>query len=239
VIFRLPIADRDKRAGLDAEERLFWAVIISAIVSLAIVLSLAVAHRYSFERLLIADLGLALAAAAAGRFRLRLGPSARRPGLSALLPLVLIVLGLWRFFPPSEYIIGGKDPGTYMNEGIQLAQRGATVVRDPIVSSVPPFARDLFFPSYQRPDYYSLRFMGFLIKNPDTGEVVGQFPHLFPASIAIGYGVDGLTGARRAVGVWAILGVLAVYFAGRRLVGAPAAWTAAALLTPWGDPRVR
>jgi hypothetical protein len=231
VIFRLPIADRDKRAGLDAEERLFWAVIISAIVSLAIVLSLAVAHRYSFERLLIADLGLALAAAAAGRFRLRLGPSARRPGLSALLPLVLIVLGRWRFFPPSEYIIGGKDPGTYMNEGIQLAQRGATVVRDPIVSSVPPFARDLFFPSYQRPDYYSLRFMGFLIKNPDTGEVVGQFPHLFPASIAIGYGVDGLTGARRAVGVWAILGVLAVYFAGRRLVGAPAAWTAAALLT--------
>ena len=231
IIFRLPFAERDKRAGLDAEERLFWAVIISAIVSLAVVLSLAVAQRYSFERLLIADVGLALAAAAAGRFRLRLGPQARRPGLSALLPLLLIVLGLWRFFPPSEYIIGGKDPGTYMNEGIQMAQRGATNVRDPIVASVPPFARDLFFPSYQRPDYYSLRFMGFLIKNPDTGEVVGQFPHVFPASIAIGYGLDGLTGARRAVGVWAILGVLAVYFAGRRLVGAPAAWTAAALLT--------
>ena len=73
--------------------------------------------------------------------------------------------------------------------------------------------------------------MGFFIKNPDTGAVVGQFPHLFPASIAIGYGLDGLTGARRTVGVWAILGVLAVYFAGRRLVGAPAAWAAAALLT--------
>ena len=231
IIFRLPIADRDKRAGLDAEERVFWAVMISVVVSLAVVLGLAVAHRYSFERLLVADLGVALAAAAAARFRLRLGPTARRPGLSALLPLALIVLGLWRFFPPSEYVIGGKDPGTYMNEGIQMAQRGATVVRDPVVSSVPPFARDLFFPSYQRSDYYSLRFMGFLIKNPDTGEVVGQFPHVFPASIAIGYGLDGLTGARRAVGVWAILGVLAVYFAGRRLVGAPAAWTAAALLT--------
>ena len=73
--------------------------------------------------------------------------------------------------------------------------------------------------------------MGFFVQDPDTGAVVGQFPHLFPASIAIGYGLDGLTGARRAVGVWAILGVLAVYFAGRRLVGAPAAWVAAALLT--------
>ena len=118
----------------------------------------------------------------------------------------------------------------YMSEGIQIAQRGAIVVRDPVVSSVPTFARDLFFPSYQRQDYYSIRFMGFFIKNPDTGAVVGQFPHLFPASIAIGYGLDGLTGARRAVGVWAILGVLAVYFAGRRLVGTPAAWAAATLL---------
>ena len=125
MIFRLPIADRDKRAGLDAEERLFWAVMISVVVSLAVVLGLAAAHRYSFERLLIADLGLALAAAAAGRFRLRLGANARRPGLGALLPLALVVLGLWRFFPPSEYIIGGKDPGVYMNEGIQIAQRGA------------------------------------------------------------------------------------------------------------------
>ena len=42
-----------------------------------------------------------------------------------------------------------------------------------------------------------LRFMGFFIQDPDTGTVVGQFPHVFPASIAIGYGIDGLTGARR------------------------------------------
>jgi hypothetical protein len=231
VIFRLPIAERDRRAQLDAEERLFWAVIISAVVSLSIVIGLAVVHRYTFERLLVADVGLAFAAAAAARFRLRLGAEALWPGFSALLPLTLILLGLWRFFPPSEYIVGGRDPGTYMNEGIQLAQRGAIVVHDPTVSSLPPFARDLFFPSYQRADYYSLRFMGFFLQNPESGEVVGQFPHVFPASIAIGYGLDGLTGARRAVGVWAILGVLAVYFAGRRLTGTPAAWAAASLLT--------
>ena len=231
VIFRLPIADRDQRASLDAEERLFWAVIISAAVSLSVALGLAAAQRYSFERLLVADVLISLVAAAVGRRGLALGAKARRPGLGALLPLSLVLLGLWRFFPPAEYVIGGKDPGVYMNEGIQIAQRGSIVVRDPVVSSVPPFARDLFFPSYQREDYYSLRFMGFAIKNPDTGTVVGQFPHLFPASIAIGYGLDGLTGARRAVGVWAILGVVAVFLAGRRLAGAPAAWAAAVLLT--------
>ncbi len=230
VIFRLPLAERDKRAALDAEERLFWAVIISLAVSLSIVVALAAAHRYSFGRLIVADVAVAALTAAAARFRLRLGPSARRPGLTALLPLTLVILGLLHFFPPSEYIMGGKDPGTYISEGIQIAQRGAIVVDDPVVASVPAFARELFFPVSWHAGVYSVRFMGFFIRNPDTGATVGQFPHLFPASIAIGYGLDGLTGARRAVSVWATLGLLAVYFAGARLIGRTAAWAAAALL---------
>ncbi|HXW07250.1 MAG TPA: hypothetical protein VD833_18585 [Vicinamibacterales bacterium] len=230
VLFRLPVARREARASLDPEERLFWAVILSVSISASIALALAAARMYSLERLLLADGILALALAAAVRFRLRL-QGARRPGLSALLPLALVALGLWRFFPPAEYVIGGKDPGVYINEGIQIAQRARLLVEDPVVASVPPFARDLFFPSHERPDYYGVRFMGFFIRSPDTGTVVGQFPHLFPASIAIGYGVDGLTGARRTVGWWAILGVLALYFLGARLVGRTAAWAAAALLT--------
>jgi hypothetical protein len=230
VIFRLPWLDRDRRAALDAEERLFWAIVLSVVVSLSIVLTLAALHRYSFERLLMADAAVAAGAALLTRGRLRLGPAARAPGLTAIIPVALMLLGLWRFFPSSEYVIGGKDPGTYVNEGIQIAQRGALVIRDPVVASVPPFARDLFFPSHQRQDYYGTRFMGFFVKDPDRGAVIGQFPHLFPASIAIGYGVDGLTGALRTVGAWALLGLLAFYFAGARLVGRTAAAAAAGLL---------
>jgi hypothetical protein len=231
LIFRLPVADRDKRAALPWEERLFWAVIISVAISSGVALGLAVAQRYSLGPLIAANLLIALGAAAVARFRLRLGPPAPRPGFTAVFPLVLVTLGVLRFFPTSEFVIGGKDPGAYINEGIQIAQRGTIVYRDPIVASVPPSARDLFFPSHRRSDYYGLRFMGFFVKDPDTGAVVGQFPHLFPASIAIAYGVDGLTGARRAVGFWAILGVLAVYFAGARVFGRAAAFAAAALLT--------
>ncbi len=230
VIFRLPIAGRDKRAALDAEERLFWAIVISLAVSLSAVLALAFIERYSLERLLIADLAIAGVLALAARFRLRLGAAARRPGLSAVLPLTLVLLGFARFFPPSEYVIGGKDPGVYVNAGIQIAQRGAIVVHDPVVSSVPPFARDLFFHSYNQPTYYSIRFMGFFIQDPVSGTVVSQFPHLFPASIAIGYGIDGLSGARDTTGAWTMLGLLALYFVGARLIGRTAAWAAAAML---------
>jgi hypothetical protein len=230
-LFRVPAGRRDARANLGADERLFWAVLLSAVVSLSAVLALAAAHRYSFHRLLIFDALFTAAVALLARFRLRLGPAARKPGWLTLIPLALVAAGLWRFFPPSEYVIGGKDPGVYMNEGIQIAQRGSLVVRDETIAQVPAFARDLFLPSYHNATYYSLRFMGFFIKSPDEGTVVGQFPHLYPASIAIGYGIDGLTGARCAAGVWAILGVLAVYFAGARLIGWPAAAAAAALLT--------
>src|SRR3954470_5107474 len=230
-ILRTPWCNRDRRAALDAEERAFWCIILSTAASLAVVLGLAVVHRYTFARLLYADVLLVALCAAASRGRLRFGPAARRITWTALIPASLVLLALWRFFPPSEYIIGGKDPGTYVNEGIQIAQRGAIVVRDPVVAAVPPFARDLFFPSYGRPDYYSLRFMGFFIQDPETGSVVGQFPHLFPASIAIGYGVDGLSGARRTVGVWAILGLVAVYFAAARLAGRAAGVAAALLLS--------
>jgi hypothetical protein len=240
IVYRLPSASRDRRAALAAEERWFWAIVISTAISLAIVLMLASIGRYSFGRLLIADLAVAVLVAVVSGFNLRLGPSARRPGVSALIPLALVVMGLWRFFPSSEYIIGGKDPGTYMNEGIQIAQRGAIVVPDPVVASVPNFARPLFFRKHElfstisgdepASTSYSLRFMGFFVRNHDSGEVVGQFPHLFPASIAVGYGLNGLSGARRTVGVWAILGLLAVYFAGARVFGRTTAAAAAVLL---------
>ena len=229
-MFRLPWLNRERRAALDAEERVFWAVILSLAVSLSAALALASVHRYSFRNLILADLAVATLCVALGRGHLRLGTTARRLSFTAIVPVVLILLGVFRFFPPAEYVIGGKDPGVYMNEGIQIAQRGGLIIRDPVVATVPPVARPLFFPPYGQTVYDSLRFMGFFITDLDTGTVVGQFPHLFPASIAVGYGIDGLTGARRTVGVWAVLGLLAVYFAGVRVIGRTAATAAAALL---------
>ena len=232
-VFRLPFGSRDRRAALPAEERLFWCIAISVAASIAIVLALAAVHRYSFQRLLIADAAIAAGLAVASRFKLRLGPAARRAGLAAAIPLALAVLGAWRFLPPSEYLIGGKDPGVYVNAGVQIAQRGTLVYRDPVVAAVPSFARNLFFPQDEnRGEYYiATRFMGFFILDPDTGETVSQFPHVYPASIAIGYALDGLTGARRVFAFWGVFGVLAVYFLGARLLGRPAAAAGALLLT--------
>ena len=72
--------------------------------------------------------------------------------------------------------------------------------------------------------------MGFHILDPASGLVVGQFPHLFPASVAVAYGLDGLTGVRRTTAWWAVLGLLAVYLFAARLFGKAVAFAAAVLL---------
>src|ERR687892_221201 len=79
VLFRLACRDRDRRAALDAEERVFWSIILSTSISLAVVMLLAAAGRYSFTRLLIADVAIAAAVALFGRTRLGYGGTAKHP----------------------------------------------------------------------------------------------------------------------------------------------------------------
>ena len=233
LLFRLPVVRRDIRARLPAEERVFWYIVISLAITSVGALSLAATGWYRWDRLLWVNGALSVLLAVVGRRRLALRATAPRPGPTALVPAALVGLALAVFFhvPPAEYVMGGKDPGTYMNEGIQIAQRGSLNVREPLVASIPPEFRGLFFPPRDQATYYSNRFMGFFLLDPDEGTVVGQFPHLYPVWIAVGYGFNGLSGARHVTGLWAMLGVLAVYFGGVWLVGRPAATAGAVLLT--------
>jgi hypothetical protein len=230
LLYRLPILDPRSRAALPAEERLFWHVLLSASLSCAVVLALAAAGSYRIERLLVVNGGLCGAMLIGLRGRLRFGVPAARPTPASLLPVALAAGALWLYGPPSEYVMGGKDPGAYVNEGIQIAQRGTLVVRDQVVASLPEAFRDLFIPPHHHPSYYGSRFMGFFVIDPAAGTVLGQFPHLFPASIAIGYGLYGLTGARQIPVFWSLMAIVAVYLTGARLFGRLAATAGAALL---------
>ena len=226
---RLPLGDRHRRERLDWDERVFWAVVLSVAWSAGAAFTLAVFGRYSFDRLLLLNAVCVGALALAFRARLRYRDAAG-PTIHAIVPALLFGFALWLYHRPAEYIIGGKDPGVYINEGVQVAQRGDVITRDDLVKSLPPDVRDLFIPGHYRQSYYGIRFMGFFVTDPASGKVVGQFPHLYPAAIAIGYGLDGLTGARHVSSTWAALGVVALFFVTARLVGRPAATVAAALL---------
>ena len=231
VIFRLSFAQRESRAGLPAEERVFWYVILSLALTSVVGLALAAAGSYRFDRLLWLNASVCGLGALIGRRQLRFSTTAPRPSRYTLIPLVLVGCAAFIFahVPPAEHIIGGRDPGVYMNEGIQIAQRGTLVIEDAVVASVPSEFRDLFFPNLADRSYLA-RFMAFFVIDADKGLVVGQFPHLFPLWIAVSYGINGLSGARQAVVVLAILGVVAVYFCGAWVLGRFAAAVGVLLL---------
>jgi hypothetical protein len=230
LLFRAPIAERDRRARLAAEERVFWSVVISVAWSSVVALALAAASHYTLYSLLLANAAVSAGAVAAWRERLLYRGTAARPDAGVVLPLTLVALGIALALPVGEVVIGGRDPGVYVNEGIAIAKGGGLLIRDRFVAALPPDARSIFFPPYHDRGYYSLRFMGFFLVDPQAGTVVAQFPHLYPVWIAIGYGLGAVNGALRAVSGWAVLGLLAVYFVAARLIGRVPAFCASVLL---------
>ena len=155
---------------------------------------------------------------------------AATPGPDVVLPLSLVAAGSLALLP-SIRVRHRREGSRHLRErGHSDRSARHPALRRSRRSSVPPFARDLFFPSHAAARLLRPALHGVPHHGPRHGPVVGQFPHLFPVSIAIGYGIDGLTGAREPSGVWAILGALAVYFAGARLLGHSGRGPAAILL---------
>ena len=234
VVFRLPIADREKRAALPAEER-------------AVLGGHHQRHRHDDPRVCAGRdwKVFARSARVVQRRRLRQRSRWHRSATCALARCFPAAIGPQRF--PAVLIAAGCMD-VFRRAGGRICAWAAAIPvctstrasrsRSGNRSSRPTrssrrFRRRraiCFFRSPYDPNYYSVRFMGFHLRDPEAGTVTGQFPQGYPIWIAIAYGLDGITGTRRVIAWWAILGVLTVYFAGRRLIGPLPAAAAAGLL---------
>jgi hypothetical protein len=131
---------------------------------------------------------------------------------------------------PSEYLVGGRDPGAYVAAMGLIGRTGGIAYRDPAVLSIPREDLELFYRHADTPDRSWARFMGFNLESTTSGRVVPQFFHLFPAFGAYLFQAMGVKGALATPVVFGILGTLAVLFALRRLLGAGPALLGALLL---------
>ena len=223
----LPRADRE---SLAPDEALFLSVATSVMASAWVGLVLAEAGRFS----LVAAAAILAAACAlvAVVFHQRLGLPLRRPrswaefGPSA----AVLALALLLQARPSEYVVGGRDPGAYVAAMATIARTGGIVVTDPVVLSIPPEDVELFYRNPQRPDFSWSRFMGLDLERPSSGRVFPQFFHLFPAFGAYLFQALDVRGALATPPVFGVLGTLAVFFALRRLFGPAPALLAGLLL---------
>ncbi len=226
----LALLSREDRESLRLDEALFLAVGQSVALSAWLGLLLSELGRFSMR-----TAGTALAAACvlgALLGRRRLGrPWRRSSGLRSLLPATLVLVSALALQArPSEYIVGGRDPGAYVAAMGIIARSGHLAYTDPVVLSVPEQDVSLFFRHPEKPPFSWSRFMGFDLESPRSGRVFPQFFHLFPAFGAYLFQSMGLKGALATPCVFGVLGVLGVFFTFRRLFGEPTALLAALLL---------
>jgi len=223
----------EDRDALLLDEALFAMVAVSVAVSAWVALVLAEAGLFSLPRgaLVVGALSAVavLGAALAGR-RPR-WPLPRWPGLRALAPaLWVLALALALQTRPSEYVVGGRDPGTYVAAMALIGRTGGISYVDPVVLSIPREDLSLFYRSPDEADYTWGRFMGMPLERPETGRVVPEHFHLFPAFGAYLFQAMGVRGALATPCLFGVLGTLGAFFAWRRVFSTPVALLASSLL---------
>ena len=236
VVFILPgltllaLLPRPERKETPFDEALFLSVAVSVMASAWLALVLAEMGRFSL-RAAAAILAAACAAALVlGRRRLGSPIPPPRSAREVLPAAAVLVLALVLQARPTEYLLGGRDPGTYVAAMAVIARTGGIAYTDPVVLSIPREDVDLFFREPGAADFNWGRFMGFPLERPETGRVVPEFFHLFPAFGAYLFQAMGVKGALATPPIFGILGTLAVFFALRRILGPAPALLAALLL---------
>jgi hypothetical protein len=230
LLFASLVRKRDKDA-LAFDEAVY--VVIGGSVAVAAWLALLLAELGRFSLTLAGGLagGGSLALALLLRRRLA-APLPRPPSAASLAPAALVLaVAVALDARPTEYLLGGRDPGTYVATMAVIGRTGGIVVTDPLVLGVPPEDRELFFRhAEENADFSWGRFMGFPLERPQTGRVFPEFFHLFPAFGAYLFQAMGVKGALATPPVFGVLGTLGVFLALRRVFGPPVALLGALLL---------
>jgi hypothetical protein len=224
---------REDREALRLDEALFALVAVSVAVSAWVALVLAEAGWFSLVRgaMAVGALTAIGALVAALRGRRPAWPLPRWPGLRALGPAaVVLVLALALQTRPSEYVVGGRDPGTYVAAMALIGRTGGISYVDPVVLSIPREDVSIFYRNPEGPDYSWGRFMGMPLERPETGRVVPEHFHLFPTFGAYLFQALGIRGALATPCVFGVLGTLGVFFAWRRVFSTPVGLLATSLL---------
>lgn len=241
----LSLLRRSDRERLGLDERIFLTAALSVAFSSWVALVLAEFSVFGTVRAAGLELILFGSIFLVARLwgRRAEAPFSKPERMSSLLPaLAVAALSFLLHARPSEYIVGGRDPGAYVSAMGVIARTGSITHLDPIVASIPESDLSLFYANLDEPPFrFSLdvneerpqpswpRFMGFELDHPKSGLITPQFFHLFPAFGAYLFETMGVRGALATPPVFGILGTLAAFFLARRMFG-----TAVALLAALG-----
>jgi hypothetical protein len=214
------------RSNLSFSEAIFLSVLGSVLVSGSVALALAEMGLFSLTFLVAILLIYCFLVVLKGGREFKVIPL-QRPVLSSTTFIMIGILGLslFLFFRPYPWILGGRDPGVYVNTGVNIAKTGSIVIHDRLLASVNESVKNILYYFERDPEllsrikYQGVQFPGFYITNKDIGEVTPQFFYLWPTWIAVFYSVFGLRGALFVTPFFAWLATFGVYLFAKVMLG--------------------
>ncbi len=156
------------------------------------------------------------------------------PGIAPedLLAVGIACATLLLTLPPDESILGGFDPGVYVQTAAVVARSGSLLIDQPDFVALGAEERELLFRSLG--DVY-MPFQGMFLLG--DGRVAPQFYHLYPCLMAVAWSVGGIRAALLVNPLLNVAAVLALYALASMLLGRR--WAlAAALLHALAAPQI-
>src|SRR5205823_13946000 len=123
---------------------------------------------------------------------------------------------------PSEDVLGARDPGIYFATGVAIARGGGIVQNDPALRALAENLGDasINYWLFQSVHGWPLRFPGQLfVRDLPSGEVEPGFLPWYPVAVASTVAAGGTEAGLWVNPALAVLGLVAVYLAGRALLG--------------------
>lgn len=212
MIFNILNKEKLENIYLDCSEIIFLQILGSILISGWIGLVLAEFGYFSLFNLLI--LLIVICWILVWKYKTKIYLSFPNPKLDymSILFITILITSIILFFHPFEWIAGGGDPGIYINTGINIAKTGSIIIyNDTTFIDIPSSMVSTFY----RYSLISMPFAG-LFFDRTTNEIFPQFYHLYPTWIAIFYSIFGLKYGLFITPLFGILGVVSIYFTGKR-----------------------
>ncbi|TGK07111.1 hypothetical protein EHO59_03105 [Leptospira semungkisensis] len=149
-----------------------------------------------------------------------------------ILAVFLSITVFLYFFFPTEFVLGGRDPGVYSISAVQISKTGGLQIYDPLLKEVKEVVGDSILSSY--PGIYSNFELGL---SKELGSLTIQFYHLFPSYLALGYDLGGMQGLFRVNSFFGILSLCFVFLITKRILGSIGGIVSAALFA-WNPAEI-
>ncbi len=135
-----------------------------------------------------------------------------------------LIVAVWLFFRPHQYITGAADAGVYVNLGAEIAQNDSILIQDDFLAELNPALYPAFLRPIDNPIAPAYIMPAFFVVEEPAGKITPQFYALHPVWLAVAFVLAGdlAAGVQAELllgGLWGLLGTLAVYFTVRQIAG--------------------